>query len=143
MRAGLGGGGLPAVFAALAMLLYALELLIIVWDGGRVYTTRRPQRLGFFSFPLAGLRQRAGWYFCWPAFWVRGVVGDLVYCMGRGGGGREAERRVGVPGKQVKNWAQYEALRRQGYSKESAARIANSSSSRKRKGKKGRRTTDR
>jgi hypothetical protein len=48
-----------------------------------------------------------------------------------------------MPGKQVKNWSQYEALRRQGYSKESAARIANSSSSRKRKGKKGRRNPER
>ena len=30
-----------------------------------------------------------------------------------------------MPGKQVKNWKQYEALRRQGKSKESAARITN------------------
>jgi hypothetical protein len=31
-----------------------------------------------------------------------------------------------MPGKQVKNWPAYEALRREGHSKESAARIANS-----------------
>jgi hypothetical protein len=37
-----------------------------------------------------------------------------------------------VPGKQVKNWDQYEALRKKGASKEKAARIANSS---KKKGK--------
>lgn len=40
-----------------------------------------------------------------------------------------------MPGKQVKNWKQYHALRRQGKSKESAARIANAASKRK-KGKK-------
>jgi hypothetical protein len=38
-----------------------------------------------------------------------------------------------MPGKQVKNWAQYEALRAQGKSKESAARITNA---KKRKAKK-------
>jgi hypothetical protein len=38
-----------------------------------------------------------------------------------------------VPGKEVKNWAQYEALRAQGRSKESAARITNASA---KKGKK-------
>ena len=32
-----------------------------------------------------------------------------------------------MPGKQVKNWPQYEALRREGKSKESAARITNAS----------------
>lgn len=32
-----------------------------------------------------------------------------------------------MPGKQVKNWPQYEALRKQGHSKESAARITNAS----------------
>lgn len=32
-----------------------------------------------------------------------------------------------MPGKQVKNWPQYEALRKQGKSKESAARITNAS----------------
>lgn len=37
-----------------------------------------------------------------------------------------------MPGKQVKNWRVYHALRRQGKSKTSAARIANSV---KRKGK--------
>lgn len=31
-----------------------------------------------------------------------------------------------MPGKQVKNWKQYEALREQGMSKEQAAKIANS-----------------
>jgi len=46
-----------------------------------------------------------------------------------------------MPGKQVKNWAQYEALRREGYSKESAARITNAQAKKKRtKGKKARRT---
>jgi hypothetical protein len=34
-----------------------------------------------------------------------------------------------MPGKQVKNWKQYEALREKGYSKESAARITNSAAS--------------
>jgi len=32
-----------------------------------------------------------------------------------------------MPGTMVKNWKQYEALRREGYSKESAARITNAS----------------
>lgn len=32
-----------------------------------------------------------------------------------------------MPGPQVKNWKMYEALRKKGYSKESAARIANAS----------------
>lgn len=32
-----------------------------------------------------------------------------------------------MPGKQVKNWPMYEALRRQGKSKTSAARITNAS----------------
>jgi hypothetical protein len=41
-----------------------------------------------------------------------------------------------MPGKQVKNWAQYHALRRQGKSKSSAARIANSSSKRRKKRRK-------
>ena len=46
-----------------------------------------------------------------------------------------------MPGKQVKNWAQYEALRRQGKSKESAARITNAQAKKKRvRGKKARRT---
>lgn len=31
-----------------------------------------------------------------------------------------------MPGKQVKDWKKYEALRDKGYSKESAAKIANS-----------------
>lgn len=38
-----------------------------------------------------------------------------------------------MPGKQVKNWRKYHALRRQGYSKTSAARIANSSRGKRRK----------
>ena len=40
-----------------------------------------------------------------------------------------------MPGKEVKNWRQYEALRRQGKSKESAARITNAAA-KKRKRKK-------
>jgi hypothetical protein len=32
-----------------------------------------------------------------------------------------------MPGKQVKNWKQYEALREEGFSKEQAARITNAS----------------
>ena len=38
-----------------------------------------------------------------------------------------------MPGKQVKNWKQYEALRKKGKSKESAARITNAQA---KKGKK-------
>jgi len=41
-----------------------------------------------------------------------------------------------MPGKQVKNWKQYEALRREGYSKQSAARITNSAEKKKRAKKK-------
>ncbi len=37
-----------------------------------------------------------------------------------------------MPGKQVKNWPEYEALRAKGYSKESAARITNSDAKKKR-----------
>jgi hypothetical protein len=37
-----------------------------------------------------------------------------------------------MPGKQVKNWKQYEALRKKGKSKKSAARIANAASKKKR-----------
>lgn len=46
-----------------------------------------------------------------------------------------------MPGKQVKNWDKYHALRRKGYSKERAARIANSSNKKGKnsRGKKGRR----
>jgi hypothetical protein len=40
-----------------------------------------------------------------------------------------------MPGKQVKNWSQYEALRKKGMSKESAARIANSKKTKKKKSK--------
>jgi hypothetical protein len=40
-----------------------------------------------------------------------------------------------VPGKQVKNWRQYEALRKKGYSKSSAARITNAASKKKRRKK--------
>jgi len=43
-----------------------------------------------------------------------------------------------MPGKEVKNWPQYEALRREGYSKSSSARITNASA-KKRKRKKGKR----
>jgi hypothetical protein len=38
-----------------------------------------------------------------------------------------------MPGKQVKNWKQYHKLRRKGFSKRSAARIANAASRKKRK----------
>lgn len=41
-----------------------------------------------------------------------------------------------MPGKQVKNWPQYEALRKQGKSKESAARITNAQAKNKRVKKK-------
>lgn len=38
-----------------------------------------------------------------------------------------------MPGKQVKNWSQYEKLRKKDYSKESSARITNASKKRKKK----------
>jgi hypothetical protein len=38
-----------------------------------------------------------------------------------------------MPGKEVKNWPKYEALREKGYSKESAAKITNAG---EKKGKK-------
>ena len=38
-----------------------------------------------------------------------------------------------MPGKQVKNWPKYEALRKKGMSKESAARITNAQAKKKRK----------
>jgi len=44
-----------------------------------------------------------------------------------------------MPGKSVKNWAQYEALRKKGMSKEKAARITNAQAAkakRKRRSKK-------
>lgn len=122
IRDGRGGGGLFAVLAALAMLLYAVDLLMVM---GSVYYSR-PLGVGVFSFPLLGCdRERvpAGARSLFVGLWSS-ILQDM-------------------PGKQVKNWSQYEALRRQGYSKESAARIANASTSRKRKGKKGRRQTDR
>jgi hypothetical protein len=37
-----------------------------------------------------------------------------------------------VPGKSVKNWRQYHALRRKGYSKTSAARITNAAQRKRR-----------
>lgn len=40
-----------------------------------------------------------------------------------------------MPGKQVKNWDQYHALRKQGKSKTSAARITNAAAKKKRKKK--------
>lgn len=43
-----------------------------------------------------------------------------------------------MPGKSVKNWKQYEALRRKGMSKTMAAKIANSGT-RKRRKKRGKR----
>jgi hypothetical protein len=45
-----------------------------------------------------------------------------------------------MPGKQVKDWAQYEALRKEGFSKQSAARITNSSVKRSKAAKKGHKT---
>jgi hypothetical protein len=41
-----------------------------------------------------------------------------------------------MPGKQVKNWPQYEALRKKGKSKESAARITNAAAKKKKAKKK-------
>ena len=38
-----------------------------------------------------------------------------------------------MPGKEVKNWKMYEELRRQGYSKQSAAKITNSAMKKKRR----------
>lgn len=40
-----------------------------------------------------------------------------------------------MPGKQVRNWSKYHALREQGKSKESAARISNSQEKKNAKGK--------
>jgi len=48
-----------------------------------------------------------------------------------------------MPGKQVKNWDQYHALRREGYSKQSAARITNSQAKRSAAAKKGHQTRKR
>lgn len=45
-----------------------------------------------------------------------------------------------MPGKQVKNWKVYHALRREGKSKESAARIANSQSRKKKRRSNGKTT---
>lgn len=45
-----------------------------------------------------------------------------------------------MPGPQVKNWPMYEELRRQGHSKQSAARITNSQMKRSRAAKKGHKT---
>lgn len=44
-----------------------------------------------------------------------------------------------MPGPQVKNWPQYEALRAKGMSKSSAAKITNAASKKKRKPKKRKR----
>jgi len=41
-----------------------------------------------------------------------------------------------MPGKQVKNWKQYHALRRKGHTKKSAARITNASRKGRRRRKK-------
>ena len=41
-----------------------------------------------------------------------------------------------MPGKQVKNWRQYHALRRQGFSKKSAAKITNSKAGKKARSRK-------
>lgn len=43
-----------------------------------------------------------------------------------------------MPGKQVKNWKQYHALRKKGMSKGKAARITNAHAKRRRKSKKKR-----
>jgi len=43
-----------------------------------------------------------------------------------------------MPGKQVKNWKVYHALRKKGKSKSSAAKIANSKSGRRKGRRKGR-----
>jgi hypothetical protein len=40
-----------------------------------------------------------------------------------------------MPGKQVKNWKQYHALRRKGFSKKRAAKITNASSKKRRRKK--------
>ena len=45
-----------------------------------------------------------------------------------------------MPGKQVKNWPQYEALRRKGLSKGSAARITNADAKKKRPKRKAKRS---
>lgn len=42
-----------------------------------------------------------------------------------------------MPGKQVENWDQYEALRKKGMSKEKAARITNASVAKKKRVRKG------
>lgn len=42
-----------------------------------------------------------------------------------------------MPGKQVRNWKQYEKLRKKGMSKTKAAKITNASSSKKKGKKKG------
>ena len=41
-----------------------------------------------------------------------------------------------MPGRQVRNWAQYHALRRQGHTKASAARITNATRPRRRRRRK-------
>jgi hypothetical protein len=43
-----------------------------------------------------------------------------------------------MPGKQVRNWKQYEKLREKGYSKESSARITNAASKKRKPKTKGR-----
>lgn len=45
-----------------------------------------------------------------------------------------------MPGKQVKNWAMYEDLRQEGFSKQSAARITNATMKRSTAAKKGHKT---
>lgn len=40
-----------------------------------------------------------------------------------------------MPGKEVKNWKMYEALRKKGYSKSKSARIANAKSKKRKKKK--------
>lgn len=45
-----------------------------------------------------------------------------------------------MPGKQVKDWAMYEALRREGHSKQTAARITNGKVKRSKAAKKGHQT---
>ena len=48
-----------------------------------------------------------------------------------------------MPGNQVKNWKQYEALRKKGMSKESSARITNAAAKARKKKKRTKKRTPR
>lgn len=63
---------------------------------------------------------------------VRTARRTLITSRRDGGGG------VSVPGPQVKNWPQYEALRAKGMTKTKAAKITNASSKKKKRRKKKR-----